>query len=381
MNMQSFGWPSESVPVAAAHFRLIDPASLSEADRAAWDELARAAEPGAFFSHRWFLGPLLGAAGRKLAVVEDGKGLWLGAIAIERVDQLGRLPARLWQGVKDANQFLGSPLVRKGCSQAFWQALVCGLEADSSNCIGLYLPALPQDDEATQRLRQFGQCSGRSVELIRTTSRASFKGGTDFKTHFGKSVSAKRRSRLSSLARQAEAELGPLRLHTVTGGADVAVWAGQFLAMEYAGWKGQAGSAMACAPETEGLFLSAVTGAADQGLALCLTLLAGDVALARSMQFVDGTAGCGFKTCYDEAYSRYAPGMQLLLHITQMISEQPGLHFDSCSTPDQASINGLWPDRIAINDYCIGFRGRGRSQMFEAVMMVRRLWHRSKNLL
>jgi CelD/BcsL family acetyltransferase involved in cellulose biosynthesis len=378
--MQSFGWPTEVVPSGAAQLRLIEPASLTEADQIAWDELARASEPGAFFAHRWFLEPLLGP-GRSLAVVESPAGLWLGSIALERVDRLGRLPARLWQGVKDANQFLGSPLIRKGHGADFWQALVSGLEGLGGGAIGLHLPALPEESETTKALRHVCHRGDRPLELIRAINRASYAGGQSFTAHFEKNMPSKRRSRLASLARQVEAELGPLRLMQVTEKDEVSEWIDQFLAMELTGWKGQAGSAMACSAHTEHLFRSAVAGAADQGVALCLTLYAGDVPLARSMQFIDGSVGCGFKTCYDEAYSRYAPGLQLLLHITHYISEQPGLHFDSCSTPDQDSINGLWTDRVAITDYCIGFRGRGRSQMFEAVMLLRRLWHRSKGLV
>jgi CelD/BcsL family acetyltransferase involved in cellulose biosynthesis len=379
--MQSFGWPTEVVPSGAAQLRLINPVSLTQADRIAWDELSTAAIPGAFFAHRWFLEPLLGVPGRTLAAVEDPQGLWLGAIALDRVDWLGRLPARFWQGVKDANQFLGAPLIRKASGADFWQALVTGLEALGDGSIGLHLPALPEESEATKMLRHYCHHGDRPLELIRTINRASYTGGQSFTAHFEKNIPSKRRSRLASLARQAEAELGPLRLMQMNEKDEVSQWIDEFLAMELAGWKGQAGSAMACSAHTEKLFRSAVAGAVDQGVALCLTLYAGNVPLARSMQFVDGNVGCGFKTCYDEAYARFAPGLQLLLQITQLISEKQGLHFDSCSTPDQDSINGLWPDRTTINDYCIGFRGRGRSQMFEAVMTLRRLWHRSKGLL
>jgi CelD/BcsL family acetyltransferase involved in cellulose biosynthesis len=381
MNMQTMGWPTELTSYGAARLRLVHLASLTPDDFKAWDRLSEQAAPGAFFAHRWFLEPLLDVPGRILAVAEDAQGQWLGIMALDRVERLGRLPAPLWHGVKDANQFLGTPLIRTGQAICFWQTLISGLESSSASCIGLYLPASPEGSEAVQALKQFGQNTNRRVELIRTTQRAALSANSDSAAQFERIIPSKRRARLVSLSRQAEAELGPFRLEQVEGRVAVADWIDQFLALELAGWKGKAGSAMACSPKTERLFRSVVTGALEQGYALCLTLFAGDVALARSVQFIDGTVGCGFKTCYDERYARYAPGLQLLLHITKLICERPGLRFDSCSTPDQASINGLWPDRITIDDYCLGFKGKGRAQMFDAVMALRKLWHQGKSLI
>ncbi len=381
MNMQTLGWPTERPLYADPQLRLIAAAALTEDDRAAWDRLAGNAEPGSVFSHRWFLEPLLAEEGRVLAVVEEEPGQWVGAMALDQVERLGRLPVPLWQGVKDANQFLGTPLIHKGSALSFWHYLLSGLEAHAAGPIGLYVPAIPQDSGAGTALRAISRDTGRRLEVIRTSERAAFTGGADFEAHITGHVPAKRRARLASLARQLEADLGPLQLLSLDGPDLISAWIDDFLTLEKAGWKGKTGSAMGSTTQTEQLFRSAVSGAASHGLGQCLTLKAGDVSLAHSVQFIEGSFGCGFKTCYDERYARYAPGLHLLLCITKLISRQPGLQFDSCSTPNQASINGLWPDRVTINDYCVGFRGNRKSAMFDAMMAVRKLWHQGKGLV
>jgi CelD/BcsL family acetyltransferase involved in cellulose biosynthesis len=373
MTVQTNFWSVEAGMSDQAALRLIEPKLLTDADRAAWDDLATQAEAGAFFSHRWFLEPLLDAPGRRLAVVED-RGRWTGVMGIEPTNRLGRLPAPMWRGVKDANQFLGLPLVRRGMSAAFWRALVIGLERHRSTAIGLYLPVLPEDGPVTAGLRRWCVDDGRRLDLLRSHERAALTGGQCFNAVSKQMMSADRRRRLASLARKLESDVGSIRVEAVAGAESTAAWIEQFLALEWSGWKGEAQSAMAAAASTERLFRSAVMGATSQGVAQCLTLYAGDVPLAASVQFVDGQAGCGFKTSFDERHARYAPGIQLLLHITKLIGETPGLRFDSCSTPDQMSINALWPERRRINDYCVGLRGEGRGALFDALMMARRAW-------
>ena len=381
MNMQTLHWPSEDVAFAIPYLRLISLVDLTDEDRMAWDRLAEQAEPGFFFAHPWFLEPLLDVPGRVLAVIENASGHWEGLVALDRVERLGRLPVPLWHCVKDANQFLGSVLIRKGQALSFWTSMISALENVDGTCLGLLLPELPQDSEAALALRAYASRTQRRLEVIRSGQRAALHGGVNYDDHLAKALPAKRRGRLASLARKIEAEVGPLRLEQAQGPLATSHWIDQFLALERVGWKGDASSAMAASSTTEHLFRSAVSGAADKGIAQCLTLFAGPVPLAFSVQFIDGPTGCGFKTCYDERYARFAPGLQLLLQITRQICGTPGLRFDSCSTPDQASINGLWPDRIKIADYCIGFHGRGRGQMFDAVMAVRKLWHQGKALV
>jgi Acetyltransferase (GNAT) domain len=366
-------WPIEADGYGRAKLRLIAFDQLTKDDRFAWDELAQYAESGAFFSHRWFLEPLLNASTRWLAVVEEA-GRWLGAMAVEQSNRLGRLPMPMWRGVKDANQFLGLPLVRKGHARTFWSVLIPGLESLRSAALGLYLPAMPDDCAVSIALRHWCREDGRKIELIRKIERAAFTGGQCFQTYFRQHVPSRRRRRLASLSRQLEVDVGPIRIETVSGLGSIADWTDQFLALEQRGWKGAAKSAMADTDLTERLFRSAASGATAHGIADCVTLYAGTVPLAASIQFLDGDSGCGFKTSFDEHYARYAPGLHLLLHITKTISERPGMRFDSCSTTDQASVNTLWPERRTINDYCISLGGDGRKTFFETVMLARRAW-------
>src|SRR3546814_10961051 len=83
--------------------------------------------------------------------------------------------------------------------------------------------------------------------------------------------------------------------------------------MERAGWKGRAGSALACHAETEKLFRDVMRAGWERGRLGRATLTAVGRPLAMSSWFVTGDRGFGFRMAFDEAFRSDAPG-QLLLH-------------------------------------------------------------------
>ena len=54
----------------------------------------------------------------------------------------------------------------------------------------------------------------------------------------------------------------------------------------------------------------------------------------------------GFKICYDEAHSRYSPGVLMEIDLLSALEGMGASDFvDSCAAPDHPMINSLWPDR------------------------------------
>ena len=354
--------------------------ALTPCDHAQWQALGASSSNRSVFALPWFVQAVL--AGRegcerfRLFIVEDGNGVWAGMIVLERAQKLGRLPVAMWQNLKDPNQFLGTPLVRAGAEEGFWRALLHHLDQRQGGGFALHCTDLPTDDVITSALLSVGADEGRRVECIRSVERAVLIAGHGHTPE--EHPLNKRDKRLKSLERQLITDHGPLSLSILNAGPGLEAWISDFLALELQGWKGREGSAMASCPATEGLFRRVLHSAAAANWLHCVTLKSGGRTVALSAQFMGPGFGFGFKTSYDERLSRYAPGLLLLREITKLLHQRGSLYFDSGSTPDQASINGMWSARRHVADYAVSIKGRQRQAVFGAALAARAFWHRSK---
>jgi hypothetical protein len=271
----------------------------------------------------------------------------------------------------NANQFVGGPLVRRGQERAFWAALLPALDQRTDGGIALVLPMLAEDNRVTRALIDHCSASGRAVSTAQRIARAVMRPAERPVT-----LSAKRRARLASLERRLARDHGPLR-YAAAAPDEAEAWIGDFLALERAGWKGRAGSALASRADSLELFRDVMRAALANGTAAARTLFAADRAVAMSAYFLSGGTGFGFKCCYDERFAAYAPGILLLRDIIAQPATAAAQMFDSCSAPDEATINGLWPDRRVMIDLCVA-TGTGSDWRFRAAMGALGLWHRAK---
>ena len=184
-----------------------------------------------------------------------------------------------------------------------------------------------------------------------------------------------------SLGTAVEAVAGPYGVRTRKfAHLDVGLWVDRFLAIESSGWKGSAGSALAVDAVTARFFRDVVEGADAAGCCAMTALEVGGQTIAMSVHLLGQSHGFGFKKCYDEGFATYAPGLLLLEDVTRELSAHDGLLFDSCSAPDQASVNGLWRERRTVVDLCVGLGGGGRRLRYRAAMAARSAWHWVKKL-
>ncbi|NJS15442.1 MAG: GNAT family N-acetyltransferase [Sphingopyxis sp.] len=342
------------------------------ADGDAWARLTADVGGDSAFASDWFVRGVLqhfdpDERARLFIVVRDD-GEWLGVLAAEPAARFGRLPLRHWQGLLNANQFVGGPLVRRGGEAAFWQQLLPGL--DQAEGHALALPMLNAAHRVTRALHAHCAATGRAITVTRAFERAVLRPAEGLPPQ-----SARRRARLRALERKLARDHGPVNCTVAASPAEVERWIGDFLAMELAGWKGAARSALASQPGSKALFADVVRAAFTAGHIRCQSLMAGGRPVAMSAFFLNGAYGFGFKCCYDESFASYAPGILLLQHIMALPEATRVTLFDSCSAPDEATINGLWPGRATMVDLCVATGGNWR---YRAVMRARRWWHRLK---
>jgi CelD/BcsL family acetyltransferase involved in cellulose biosynthesis len=339
--------------------RLLTLAELEEpAFLAAWERLAlRAAEPNPFFEP-WYLLPSLRQWG-----AEDGvrvkvwfhDGRLAGLMPVARQARYYGHPlthAAVWL---HANAFCGVPLMAEGLEEAFWQDLLAHFDRRAGRALFLHLPQMPAEGPVHAALLCVLAGSGRMHYCAAQENRAMLTGETSAAAYLESAMSAKKRKELRRQNNRL-AEEGALAFERVEGAEGIAEWTAEFLALEAAGWKGEAGSALASAPDTAALFTEALAGAAAAGRLERLALRLDGRAIAMLANFITAPGAYSYKTAFDEAYARFSPGMLLQLENLALL-EREDIHWaDSCAVEGHPMIERLWRDarRMASLNIAIG---------------------------
>jgi CelD/BcsL family acetyltransferase involved in cellulose biosynthesis len=333
---------------------------------ARWDALAHcAAEPNPFFES-WYLLPALRAldpGGSVRVACFEADGELAGVMPLRRDWRYYGYPIPQWSTWLHANCFLGVPLVAAGLEKAFWAALLEWADAAAGPAVMLHLPSLPLGGPLHAALRETSATSGRAASLAKREERAMLASGLSPEAYVEAALPTKKRKELRRQQRRL-AEEGVLQFSRTDGEDGLEGWIGEFLALERQGWKGAAGSALACAPQTEGLFTAAMRGAARRRRLERLSIALDGRPIAMLASFVTPPGAFGFKTAFDESFARFSPGVLLQLENLAML-ERPGIDWsDSCAAADHPMIDHLWRERRAIGWVNVAIGGPVRRALF-----------------
>lgn len=158
------------------------------------------------------------------------------------------------------------------------------------------------------------------------------------------------RGRLKDLRRRQRrlAEHGPVRLDTVTDGPGLAEAVDAFLVLEKAGWKGEAGTALACRPQNAAFARALFAGDAGPVRTRADILRTGPRACAISLALVAGGTACLLKTAYDEAERSNAPGLVLEAEIVRALHETAFADRLDSATLSGSALESLYRDRETV---------------------------------
>lgn len=351
---------------------------LDEADHARWDELGQQTAVANVFCQPWMVRPALAHCDPRqqvtLAIVSAEDGAWQGVLPMASSWSHGRAPMPNWQGWLHANQFVGTPLIRRGCEHAFWRALLDGLDRFDSHRIALCIPCIPRDDPVARALGDICDEQRRPLRHDREWSRPYF--GRD--AGDGARSDARLRRRIAGLERKLEREWGKVSFAISSDPAAIDDLVDPFLALERGGWKGRAGSALACQKQTDAFFRSAARAAARRDRFAFATLRAGGQVLAISSFFRGPAWQHGFKMAYDERAAACAPGVVLLDRLTRDLHDSGGAPMDSCASDCGNPVSRLWPLRREFVDCCVALGGPGRRALFETMAWAEQVFHAVK---
>ena len=335
-----------------------------------WNALAiYATEPNPFHES-WYLLPALRALDPQETVrfllFEVGDVL-VGMMPVAREQRYyGRRLANLacWT---HPNCFLGAPLVAPGFERAFWRALLEWADRKAGKALFLHLSGLPLGGPLHQALADVVAETGRPSGLVFREERAMMAAGQSPEEYFTGALSGKKRKELRrQLARLCEE--GQVNFVRQADGEGLDEWIDRFLELEALGWKGKAGSALAQLGATEALFRESLTGAAAQGRLERLSLTLDGRPIAMLANFITAPGAFSYKTTYDEAYSRFSPGVLLQCENLLMLDRKDVRWTDSCAAEGHPMIDHIWRERRALGRISVGIGGRLRRGLFSRLL-------------
>ena len=368
---ESFGTRKAPGDDAKGELRLLTRADLEDpAFITGWERLAaRAAEPNPFFEP-WYLLPSLRqweTAERVVTKAWFHQGRLAGLLPVVRNAGYYGHAVTHARGWLHPNAFCGVPLIAAGQEDAFWQALLAHFDRSARRALLLHFPLLPAEGPVNAALDRVLAARGRAHYSVTEEHRALLRGERSAATYLEAAMSAKKRKELRRQHNRL-AEEGALAFERLTDDAGLAEWTAEFLALEAAGWKGEAGSALACAPETRGLFAESLAGAAADGKLERLALRLDGRAIAMLVNFITPPGAYSYKTAFDEAYARFSPGMLLQLENLALL-ERPGVQWaDSCAVEGHPMIERLWRDKRRMVSRNIAIGGMARRAAFRLLM-------------
>lgn len=339
-------------------------------ETAAWDELAqRAAEPNPFYES-WYLLPSLASFDDENAIsilrfTRQGKLYALMPIA--RESKYEGWPIAHLRNWLHSNIFFGTPLVARGMEAHFWRALLDWADDQTRLPFFLHFEEFALSGPVYESLESVLASDGRIWGVVEDKERALLASDLSAQDYLAQSLSSRTRKDLRRRARRLS-EVGEVSFRWETGTDRIAAWIDEFLALEAAGWKGEAASALACDTATKTLFRNSLTGAARCQRLIRLSLRVDDRPIAMLSTFLTPPGAFGFKTAFDEDYARFAPGLLLEREFLDALERFEIDWCDSCAAPDHSVMNRIWQERRPVGRISISIGGPLRRTTFGQVL-------------
>jgi CelD/BcsL family acetyltransferase involved in cellulose biosynthesis len=348
---------------ASGAVRVVIRAALEASDALApeWIALAEtAAEPNPFAEHWFAAASLRGLAkGEEVRLLEVRRGERLiGLLPVAPHKGYARLPVRIVQTWVHDQMFLGAPLVAAGEESAFWSAILETLdEADWAASL-FHVRGLVENGPLHRGLLKV-----RQGLTVHRRVRALLESDLSPDAYYKQAVRQKKRKEIRRL-RNRLAERGHVEARILADASELDAWCATYLALEKAGWKGAAGSALAAQPATAAFFREVVAGAWAAGRLQFLRLDAGGQCIAMLVNFLTPPGSFSFKTVFDESHARFSPGVLVQLENLNILDDPRIAWMDSCAVEDHPMIDGLWMERRTVVRVSVPLKGFRRRAVY-----------------
>ncbi|WP_137042893.1 GNAT family N-acetyltransferase [Pseudolabrys sp. FHR47] len=358
---------------------------------AAWADLsARAVEANAFYHPAWARAVarhVKGQVGMRALLAWDGprKRRLIGLMLVAPAWNCLRLPLPVFVGWY-AYAPLTTPLLDRDQPDDAAHALMKA--AREAGAQALLLPALAMDGAVAAALRRATEPFAISPRVFNAHERARLDATQDI----DEALAALGAKKLKELRRQRNrlADTGDVEYRVAAPGAEAVTALEQFLALEAAGWKGAAGTALAARQGDVAFMKEALPAMVREGAAQIVTLTSGDKVVAAGVLLRHAGRAYFFKIAYDEAFAKMSPGVLLTLDITRAMCADAAIDsVDSNAVANHPMIDHIWRDRQPIADLMLPTQaGASGFRLLAALIDARRalrdaarsLYHRLRKL-
>ncbi len=266
------------------------------------------------------------------------------------------------------HSFCGSPLIAGDDPVRPWRRLLDHLQGHPTGTAALVVRQIELDGAVHRALRQACESLGLFVDQSAPKWRAMLHpkaaGEQALKQHLGKQANelARCRRRLG--------DIGQLSWHIHRQAIESSA-IDNFLRLEHAGWKAEAGSSLRADPRQEAFFREMMTGFAAEGRALFTELRLDGHTIASTSNLVSGNRGFAFKVGWDPQYRKFGIG---ILNEAELVRRAPEVcgdldAVDSGAEPD-SFIEKLWAGRRPLVTCVVAFGAVARLTI-EAVRWAR----------
>lgn len=337
-----------------------------------WADLAAEASEANPFLESWYLLPSLeqfNADGKAILFAYEVDGTLCGLMPLSSVATYSGKPLLHLRNWAHANMFVGTPLVRRGHEHGFWRAVLDHADTATNYALFLHLQCLSLDGEVFAALQSICEEEERKLGVVDAFERPVLDTALGAEAYREATLSKKRRKEWRRQARSL-AERGEVAFRWHAGTEDIERWIGDFLRVEASGWKGDAGSALACDQHTRSTFADALRkGAGEDALIRCeLTLDGRPIAMLVNFRAADRRTTFGFKTAIDAAYRKYSPGVLLENAYFAILDQDQATWCDSCAAADHPVMTKLWNGRRQIGRVSVAIGGPLRRAAFSPLL-------------
>ncbi len=310
-----------------------------------------------------------------LLFMEGSDGGLLGAFPLlfehRRWRPLGRLATSLWGDM----DFLGVPLVHSDHAIDVLQDLFAMVRV--SGIAAVEFRHLPADGPFLAVLRQALARHGLRPVVMDRWRRAVLDATRDPQAWWREDMSARHRGEWRRRKRRL-AERGALTFERLERTADVMPWLEEFMALEAAGWKGEAGTALACQPHTRAFVRRALPAFHARGALAFFRLRLDGRTIASTFGFIQRDMAWMVKIAFDERLRRFSPGGLLVIELSEAFMADPRIRLvDSCAVADHPLVSHVWRQRREMVDVLAPLPHTGKTR-FTLIAAVERAFRQTR---